>query len=79
MKPREHNQNTRARQPTLFSGPSMHRWIMAAARMTVVPGKTGTTVPIKPTAKSTMTSNHQKSSTREVMVMGASSVTKRSF
>jgi hypothetical protein len=28
----------------------------------VVPGRTGTTAPISPTAKSTMVKNHQKSS-----------------
>ena len=37
--------------------------MIAAARMIVVPGKTGNTVPIKPTAKSTMTISHQRRST----------------
>ena len=36
--------------------------MIAAARIMVLPGKTGTTVPIKPTAKSTIVKIHQKSS-----------------
>ena len=36
--------------------------MIAAARIMVVPGRTGAMVPIKPTAKSTIVKNHQNSS-----------------
>lgn len=50
-------------QPTLFSAPSIIRWMITAARMMVVPGRIGRTVPIRPTANSAVVKNHQKSST----------------
>jgi hypothetical protein len=37
--------------------------MIAAAKMIVVPGRTGAIVPIKPTANSTIVNSHQKSST----------------
>ena len=43
------------------------RWMSAAARMTVVPGKTGRTVPINPTANKTTTISQQRSSMGLVM------------
>src|SRR4029453_2579652 len=38
--------------------------MIAPARMMIVPGNTGSTVPIRPKAKRTIVKNHQKSSMR---------------